>query len=56
MVLTDKEVEQFYDSWISLLDFVNQKFDIKVRLEKRRAFREIGKPFSTLKNSHFKIS
>lgn len=28
MVLTDKEVEQFYDLWISLLDFVNQKYKL----------------------------
>lgn len=28
MVLTDEEAEQFYDLWISLLDFVNQKYEL----------------------------
>ena len=28
MVLTDEEAEQFYDLWISLLDFVNQKYKL----------------------------
>lgn len=28
MVLTDKEAEQFYDLWIPLLDFVNQKYKL----------------------------
>ena len=26
MVLTDDEAKQFYNLWISLLDFVNQKY------------------------------
>lgn len=28
MVLTDEEAKQFYDLWISLLDFVNQKYKL----------------------------
>lgn len=28
MVLTDGEAKQFYDLWISLLDFVNQKYKL----------------------------
>lgn len=28
MVLTNEEAEQFYDLWISLLDFVNQKYKL----------------------------
>ena len=28
MILTDEEAEQFYDLWISLLDFVNQKYKL----------------------------
>ena len=28
MVLTDEEAEQFYGLWISLLDFVNQKYEL----------------------------
>lgn len=28
MVLTDKDAEQFYDLWIALLDFVNQKYKL----------------------------
>ena len=28
MVLTDGEAEQFYDLWIALLDFVNQKYEL----------------------------
>lgn len=28
MVLTNEEAEQFYDLWISLLDFVNQKYEL----------------------------
>ena len=28
MVLTDEEAEQFYDLWIALLDFVNQKYKL----------------------------
>lgn len=28
MVLTDEEAEQFYDLWIPLLDFVNQKYKL----------------------------
>ena len=28
MVLTDEEAEQFYDLWIALLDFVNQKYTL----------------------------
>ena len=26
MILTNEEAEQFYDLWIPLLDFVNQKY------------------------------
>ena len=28
MILTDEEAEQFYDLWIPLLDFVNQKYKL----------------------------
>ena len=28
MVLTDEEAKQFYDLWIALLDFVNQKYTL----------------------------
>ena len=28
MVLTDEEAKQFYDLWIALLDFVNQKYKL----------------------------
>lgn len=28
MVLMDEEVEQFYDLWIALLDYVNQKYEL----------------------------
>ncbi len=28
MILTDEEAKQFYDLWISLLDFVNQKYKL----------------------------
>lgn len=28
MILTDEEAEQFYDLWIALLDFVNQKYEL----------------------------
>ena len=32
MVLTDEEAKQFYDLWISLLDFVNQKYKLIIEL------------------------
>lgn len=32
MVLTDEEAKQFYDLWISLLDFVNQKYKLIKKL------------------------
>ncbi len=28
MILTNEEAEQFYDLWIPLLDFVNQKYKL----------------------------
>lgn len=28
MILTDEEAKKFYDLWISLLDFVNQKYKL----------------------------
>ena len=32
MILTDKEAKQFYNLWIPLLDFVNQKYGLKKEL------------------------